>query len=148
MVGARHISSSFFVREDKVHAKRPRFERHDHQLHDYPGGNPSCGSLSSRARVRLQFAAAGNRGSTIGQDTPDTLPTFHERLRSPQQPNMAGHVFRHINDAQPPARSRAIRLVSVDVGKADVGKLGVVVGHAQQIPAAGAHTTINVQLVM
>ena len=73
---------------------------------------------------------------------------------------MAGHVFRHTNDAQPPARSRAIRLVSVDVGRVDVdigradvgkvdaGKLGVVVDHVQQNPAAGAHTIMDVQMVI
>ena len=71
---------------------------------------------------------------------------------------MAGHVFRHTNDAQPPDRSRAIRLVSVDVGRVDVdigrvdvgrvnvGELGVVVGNVQHNPAAGAHTIVDEQL--
>ena len=84
------------------------------------------------------------RDETV-QNIPDAVAKKHQRLRSPQQPSMAGHVFRHTNDAQPPARSRAIRLVSVDVGRVDVdvgrvdvgrvdfGQVGVVVGNDQQI---------------
>ena len=64
----------------------------------------------------------------------------------------------HTNDAQPPARSRAIRVVSVDlgrvdvdisrvdVGRVDVGQVEVVVGRVQDNPAAGAHTIVDVQL--